>query len=70
MVAIGLGLFFEIYEIFLSSTISTTLKAQYHLGGTELNCSWRPPSSACSSVPPRWVGSPTGSAAAAPSCST
>ena len=36
VVAVGLGLFFEIYEIFLSSTISTTLKTQYHLGGTEL----------------------------------
>lgn len=36
VVAIGLGLFFEIYEIFLSSTISTTLKAQYHLDGTAL----------------------------------
>ena len=36
VVAIGLGLFFEIYEIFLSSTISTTLKTQYALGGTEL----------------------------------
>jgi putative MFS transporter len=36
VVAIGLGLFFEIYEIFLSSTISTALKTQYALGGTEL----------------------------------
>jgi len=36
VVAVGLGLFFEIYEIFLSSTISTTLKTQYDLGGTEL----------------------------------
>ncbi|MCV7418989.1 MFS transporter [Mycobacterium yunnanensis] len=36
VVAVGLGLFFEIYEIFLSSTISTTLKTQYALGGTEL----------------------------------
>jgi putative MFS transporter len=36
VVAIGLGLFFEMYEIFLSSTISTTLKAQYDLGGTTL----------------------------------
>jgi putative MFS transporter len=36
VVAIGLGLFFEIYEIFLSSTISTTLKAQYDLDGTSL----------------------------------
>jgi putative MFS transporter len=36
VVAIGLGLFFEIYEIFLSSTISTTLKTQYDLNGTTL----------------------------------
>jgi MFS transporter, putative metabolite:H+ symporter len=36
VVAIGLGLFFEIYEIFLSSTISTTLKTQYDLDGTAL----------------------------------
>jgi putative MFS transporter len=36
VVAIGLGLFFEVYEIFLSSTIATTLKAQYGLGGTAL----------------------------------
>ncbi|GAB7068124.1 MFS transporter [Mycolicibacterium hodleri] len=36
VLAVGLGLFFEIYEIFLSSTISTTLKTQYDLGGTEL----------------------------------
>ncbi|BBZ30482.1 MFS transporter [Mycolicibacterium madagascariense] len=36
VVAIGLGLFFEIYEIFLSSTISTTLKTQYDLDGTTL----------------------------------
>ncbi|HEV7420344.1 MAG TPA: MFS transporter [Mycobacterium sp.] len=36
IVAIGLGLFFEVYEIFLSSTISTALKTQYALDGTEL----------------------------------
>jgi MFS transporter, putative metabolite:H+ symporter len=36
VVAIGLGLFFEIYEVFLSSTISTTLKTQYDLDGTAL----------------------------------
>ncbi|MGY4646746.1 MFS transporter [Mycobacterium sp. URHB0021] len=36
VVAIGLGLFFEMYEIFLSSTISTTLKTQYDLNGTTL----------------------------------
>jgi putative MFS transporter len=36
VVAIGLGLFFEMYEIFLSSTISTTLKSQYDLNGTTL----------------------------------
>jgi putative MFS transporter len=36
IVAIGLGLFFEVYEIFLSSTISTALKTQYSLGGVEL----------------------------------
>src|SRR6478609_2688792 len=32
----GLGLFFEVYEIFLSSTIAAALKAQYGLGGTAL----------------------------------
>lgn len=36
VVAIGLGLFFEMYEIFLSSTISTTLKTQYDLNGATL----------------------------------
>lgn len=36
VVAIGLGLFFEVYEIFLSSTIATALKAQYGFGGTAL----------------------------------
>src|SRR6478736_9108561 len=36
VVAIGLGLFFEVYEIFLSSTIAAALKAQYGLGGTAL----------------------------------
>jgi putative MFS transporter len=36
VVAIGLGLFFEMYEIFLSSTISTTLKTQYDFDGTTL----------------------------------
>ena len=36
VVAIGLGLFFEVYEIFLSSTIATALKTQYGLGGTVL----------------------------------
>ncbi|MDT7793831.1 MAG: transporter, putative metabolite:H+ symporter [Mycobacterium sp.] len=36
VVAIGLGLFFEVYEIFLSSTIATALKTQYGLGGSAL----------------------------------
>ena len=36
VVAIGLGLFFEVYEIFLSSTIATALKTQYGLGGRAL----------------------------------
>lgn len=36
VVAIGLGLFFEVYEIFLSSTIATALKTQYGLGGMAL----------------------------------
>jgi putative MFS transporter len=36
VVAIGLGLFFEVYEIFLSSTIATALKTEYGLGGTTL----------------------------------
>jgi MFS transporter, putative metabolite:H+ symporter len=36
VVAIGLGLFFEVYEIFLSSSIATALKTEYHLGGTAL----------------------------------
>ena len=36
VVAIGLGLFFEVYEIFLSSTIATALKSEYGLGGTAL----------------------------------
>ncbi|WP_123024068.1 MFS transporter [Mycolicibacterium stellerae] len=36
VVAIGLGLFFEVYEIFLSSTIATALKTEYGLDGTAL----------------------------------
>lgn len=36
VLAIGLGLFFEVYEIFLSGTIATALKTQYSLGGTAL----------------------------------
>jgi MFS transporter, putative metabolite:H+ symporter len=36
VIAIGLGLFFEVYEIFLSSTIATALKTQYGLSGTVL----------------------------------
>jgi hypothetical protein len=36
VVAIGLGLFFEVYEIFLSCTIATALKTQYGLGGSAL----------------------------------
>ena len=36
VVAIGLGLFFEVYEIFLSGAIGTALKTEYGLGGTTL----------------------------------
>jgi MFS transporter, putative metabolite:H+ symporter len=36
VLAIGLGLFFEVYEIFLSSTIATALKTEYGFGGTAL----------------------------------
>jgi MFS transporter, putative metabolite:H+ symporter len=36
VIGIGLGLFFEVYEIFLSSSIATALKTQYGLGGTAL----------------------------------
>ncbi|MBJ8348283.1 MFS transporter [Antrihabitans sp. YC2-6] len=36
VVAIGLGLFFEVYEIFVSSAIGTALKTEYGLGGTTL----------------------------------
>jgi putative MFS transporter len=36
VIAIGLGLFFEVYEIFLSSTIATALSTRYGLGGTAL----------------------------------
>jgi MFS transporter, putative metabolite:H+ symporter len=36
VVAIGLGLFSEVYEIFLSSAIATALKTQYGLGGRAL----------------------------------
>jgi len=36
VIAIGLGLFFEVYEIFLSSSIATALKTEYGLGGTVL----------------------------------
>jgi MFS transporter, putative metabolite:H+ symporter len=36
VIAVGLGLFFEVYEIFLSGTIATALSTQYGLGGTAL----------------------------------
>jgi MFS transporter, putative metabolite:H+ symporter len=36
VVAIGLGLFFEVYEIFLSSSIATALSTEYGVGGTSL----------------------------------
>lgn len=36
VVAIGLGLFFEVYEIFLSSAIATALKSTYGLGSGTL----------------------------------
>ena len=36
VVAIGLGLFFEVYEVFFSSTIATALKTHYGLGGRAL----------------------------------
>src|SRR3954451_6025602 len=36
VIAIGLGLFFEVYEIFLSSTIAGALKTEYGLGNTAL----------------------------------
>ncbi len=36
VIGIGLGLFFEVYEIFLSSSIATALHTQYGLGGTAL----------------------------------
>ena len=36
VVAIGLGLFFEVYEIFLSGAIATGLKTQYGVSGTAL----------------------------------
>jgi MFS transporter, putative metabolite:H+ symporter len=36
VIAVGLGLFFEVYEIFLAGTIATALQTQYGLGGTAL----------------------------------
>ncbi|OBG78214.1 MFS transporter [Mycobacterium sp. E1214] len=36
VIAVGLGLFFEIYEIFLSSTVSTALRREFGVGGTVL----------------------------------
>ncbi|WP_193376491.1 MFS transporter [Mycobacterium sp. UM_CSW] len=37
IVVVGLGLFFEMYEIFLASTMSTALRHDFGLRGTELN---------------------------------
>jgi MFS family permease len=37
VVAIGLGLFFDIYEIFLSGSISTALGVDFKISGTELS---------------------------------
>src|ERR1700742_780184 len=36
VVAVGLGLFFEMYEIFLSSTLSATLEHDFGVRGTAL----------------------------------
>ena len=36
VLAIGLGLFFDIFEIFLSGAIGTALKSEYGLGGNQL----------------------------------
>src|SRR5215471_447908 len=36
IIAIGCGLFFEMYEIFLSSTMSATLSHDFGVRGTEL----------------------------------
>lgn len=37
IVVVGLGLFFEMYEIFLASTMSTALRHDFGIRGTELN---------------------------------
>src|SRR5882757_4750158 len=37
VVAVGLGLFFDMYEVFLAGTISSALKAQFGLGGVALS---------------------------------
>ena len=63
VVAIGLGLFFEVYEIFLSSTIATALKTQYGLGGRALELCLPRRFWACSSARRCSVVSPTGSGA-------
>src|SRR5258705_6737650 len=70
VVAIGLRLFLQMYEIFLSSTISTTLKTQYHLNDATLKLLL------ASSFLGIFIGAAalgrlaTGSDAAGPSCST
>lgn len=57
VVAVGLGLFFEMYEIFLSSTLSATLQ---HNAAPRSNWCWRRRSSECSSAQHFSVGSLTG----------
>ena len=37
VVAVGLGLFFDMYEVFLAGTIGTALKTEFGLGGTALS---------------------------------
>jgi len=37
VVAVGLGLFFDMYEVFLAGTISSALKTQFGLGGLALS---------------------------------
>ncbi|HEX4357936.1 MAG TPA: MFS transporter [Pseudonocardia sp.] len=37
VVAVGLGLFFDMYEVFLAGTISSALKTQFGLGGPALS---------------------------------
>ena len=68
-VVIGLGQFFDLYEIFLAGVLSSGAGKTFHLDKAVLRCCCRRRSSGCSWAPSRSAGWPTGWAGARRSCS-